>query len=74
MKLGDAGFQRLFDGDEPEASMQLRSDSYDNSWRQMKKVLDVSAHGVDMHCWRIPSNEVPIGRTGRNESINVRSD
>ncbi|KAG2178531.1 hypothetical protein INT44_001684 [Umbelopsis vinacea] len=40
MKLGDAGFQRLFDGDEPEASMQLRSDSYDNSWRQMKKVLD----------------------------------
>ncbi|KAH8551885.1 origin recognition complex subunit 3 N-terminus-domain-containing protein [Umbelopsis sp. PMI_123] len=40
MKLGDAGFQRLFDGDEPEASMQLRSESYDSSWRQMKKILD----------------------------------
>lgn len=64
MKLGDAGFQRLFDGDEPEASMQLRSDSYDNSWRQMKKVLDVCAHGINMLFCGALSNEVSIGRTG----------
>lgn len=41
IKLGNAGFQRLFDGDEPEGAMRLRMDSYDSSWTEMKNSLDV---------------------------------
>ncbi|KAJ2955962.1 hypothetical protein NQZ79_g8120 [Umbelopsis isabellina] len=40
VKLGNAGFQRLFTGDETEGAMQMRTDGYDSSWRYMKGILD----------------------------------
>ncbi|KAM3579215.1 Origin recognition complex subunit 3 [Umbelopsis sp. WA50703] len=42
VRLGNAGFQRLFTGDESEGAMQIRMDGYDSSWRYMKGLLDVS--------------------------------
>ncbi|CAM0138700.1 unnamed protein product [Umbelopsis sp. WA50703] len=40
VRLGNAGFQRLFTGDESEGAMQIRMDGYDSSWRYMKGLLD----------------------------------
>lgn len=65
IKLGNAGFQRLFDGDEPEGAMKLRMDGYDRSWTQMKHALDVctfiSCHYTPV--WSLVSNLLPTLRT-----------
>jgi hypothetical protein len=52
IKLGNAGFQRLFDGEEHESAMQHRMDGYDSSWRHMKGLLDVCTFSFIMSTYR----------------------